>query len=423
MQARFALGMALMLLSTAPAAAQIAPFSQSSVLPKSNAPNYWAGYYQGEGGVQPASFDPNQQPNQPAPAPLTAEEAAGVADGSCLDACCEGTLCCDRWFGSLAGLILGRDNPNPFWTTYESNNNPNQVMNTEDASADWSGGAEVRFGRWFDCGWLASDCCNARNGLEVVYFFVSPMDGFYSVRGDQFPAGTVSSTIDLQDPTTPSGNVEIGGNDSATYFDGAAEQRIWRQDEVHNIEINFLRQRLDGSAVDITWLVGIRYFRFNEGLIYGSVEDGFNFGDNGGANEAYLNIQSTNDLLGPQIGVRMDYQLWNNFGLYATPKMGIFGNRVHTRAHLYSGDGLEGYDIYGNACDFSFLAQIDAGVNYAITDNWRVFLGYRLIAVSGITLSDNQFPHYLAATDELAVPDTNGDLILHGGMAGVEFRY
>jgi hypothetical protein len=169
--------------------------------------------------------------------------------------------------------------------------------------------------------------------------------------------------------------------------------------------------------------LGIRYFRFNEGLIFGSVGNGAEFGQNGGADEAYLNIHCTNDLIGPQIGARFDYLWWGNLGLYATPKMGIFCNKISTRAHLYSGDGLEGYDIYGQDTDFSFLAQIDAGVTYAISNNWRLFAGYRLIAVTGVTLGDNQFPHYLAATDELAVPDTNGDLILHGGIAGVEWRY
>ena len=422
MRIKFSLSLALILLTSAPAMAQVCTFSQASLLPSNKAPNYWAGY-SNTPTAQRASYAPDPLGQAPAAAPITNEEAAGGADSSCLDGCCQDSLRCNKWFGSLAGLVLGRDNPNPFWTTYESNNNPNQVMNTEDAKADWNGGAEIRLGRWFDCGVLSSGCCDARNGMEVVYFFVTPMNGFASVRGDQFAAGTVSSTIDLQDPTTVSGNVEIGGTDSAFYFDGAAEQRIWRKDEVQNIELNFIRQRLSSGAAEVTWLAGIRYFRFNEGLIYGSVADGFQFGDNGGADEAYLNIQSKNDLLGPQIGVRLDYQLWRSLGLYATPKMGIFANKVSTRAHLYSGDGLEGYDIHGQDTDFSFLAQIDAGVTYAINNNWSLFMGYRLIAVSGVTLSDNQIPHYLAATDELAVPDTNGDLILHGGMAGLEFRF
>jgi hypothetical protein len=157
------------------------------LLPKHGAPNYWAGYT-------------NPEQAAPAPAPMAAPDA-GVAEGNCLDGCCDD--CCPVWFGSVAGLVLGRDNPNPFWTSYESGNNANQVMNTEDAKADWNGGAEITFGRWFDCGWLSSGCCDARNGLAVEYFFVTPMTGFASVRGDQFPGGTVSTTIDLQDPTTP----------------------------------------------------------------------------------------------------------------------------------------------------------------------------------------------------------------------------
>jgi hypothetical protein len=415
------LSLALCLLPAA-AQAQVSSFNQASMLPQTdnNAQRYWADY---PTRVQPVGYSTNaggvpQTDN----AALAAEATPGVADCGCSDTgCC---LQCDKWFGSVAGLVLGRNNPNAFWTTYESNNNPNQVMNTVDSKADWNYGSEFRFGFWFDCGPLASSCCNARNGLEVVYFFVTPMDGFSSVRGDQFPAGTVSTTIDLQDPTTPSGNVEIGGTDSAQYFDGATEQRIYRKDEVQDIELNFLHEQLRGTdAFHVTWFGGVRYFRFTEGLIYGSVGNGAEFGDNGGADEAYLNIHCTNNLFGPQIGLRADYALTERFGLYAAPVMGIFANQINTRSHLYTGNGLEGYDIHGQTENFSFLAQLDVGVNYQFTDHWRAFLGYRLIAATGIAMSDNQIPHYLAATDELAQPDVNGDLILHGGVAGLEFRY
>ena len=48
-------------------------------------------------------------------------------------------------------------------------------------------------------------------------------------------------------------------------------------------------------------LVGVRYFRFTESLKYGSVAFGHNFGDDGGADEAYMNFGVVNNMFGGQV--------------------------------------------------------------------------------------------------------------------------
>src|SRR5258707_10530842 len=48
------------------------------------------------------------------------------------DACNTCNSCCGgRWFGAAGGLIMTRNRANPYWTTYQTNNNPNQLMNTQ----------------------------------------------------------------------------------------------------------------------------------------------------------------------------------------------------------------------------------------------------------------------------------------------------
>ena len=270
------------LLVAAPAAAQVASMEQPSVLPAETANKPWTGYvYQ----PQPANQAAEAMAGQPASEP---EESCG---SPCQDGGCD--CQCDRWFASVAGLVMGRDKANAFWTSYESGNNANQVLNTNNASADWSGGFELTLGRWFDC-----SPCGEHNGLEVVYFYLDPMRGYADVLGSSLPAGTVSTTLDL---TTPTGQVQVGGQNVGLFFDGAAEHRIWRDDQFQNLELNFLHDRLvNTDAAQITWLAGIRYFRFDESLIYGSVMAGHHFGDDGGADEAYLSFSSTNNMVGPQ---------------------------------------------------------------------------------------------------------------------------
>ena len=48
--------------------------------------------------------------------------------------------------------------------------------------------------------------------------------------------------------------------------------------------------------------------------------------------------------------------------------------------------------------------------------------GYRVVAVTGVALADNQIPHFLAAANEFADVKTNGELILHAHL-GVSFRW
>ena len=96
---------------------------------------------------------------------------------------------------------------------------------------------------------------------------------------------------------------------------------------------------------------------------------------------------------------------------------------MNATSRLYRGDGLEVFNIDGQKSDFSMLGQLDVGVNYMIGCHTRLYGGYRGVAVSGIALSDQQIPPFLADTAGFANLESNGDLILHGAFAGVEFCF
>ena len=291
--------------------------------------------------------------------------------------------CCNNWFGSVGGLIMNRDKPNAFWTSFETGNNPNQVLNTQGAKDDWQGGWETSIGHWFGCCDSCNSCdscdscdsCNAcdsgnscgnnvRYGLGVTYWGLAELNGYTSIRGDSLPAGTVSTPIDVTN-----GNPLIGGVPAAVFFDNATEHRIWRDNNFQNVEINFLSQTMvNTSRSQITWLAGIRYLHFGERLTFGSVAGGSEFGDNiganvGGAREAYLSSKVKNDLVGLQLGGRADYFLTPRFGVYLAPKIGMFGNDISARNTLNSGTGAQGFDISGRSETFSMLGELDAGVS------------------------------------------------------------
>lgn len=323
--------------------------------------------------------------------------------------------CGGAWFGGANYLVLGRNNPNAFWTTYETNNNPNQLLNTRDALGNYKSGGEIHFGRWFCNSGMVNNL-----GLDVVYWTTAHLGGQATIRDVN---NLLSTPIDV-------GNVNItnslGTNTAGSYFDNARSHRITRSDELHNVELNLLSgSAYAGCDLSVTWLAGVRFFRFDETLRFESVQGGVEFGQNGGANEVALQSRCVNNLVGFQIGSRIDYNVWGNFGIYALPKFGIYGNGASARNVLYTGDGFTQFDIAGSRTDFSTIAQLDLGGTYTFGKccNWRAFAGYRVMGITNVALADNQFLPFLADAAGFADVKTNGSLILHGGYTGLEYRF
>jgi hypothetical protein len=328
---------------------------------------------------------------------------------------------------------MTRNRANPYWTTFQTNNNPNQLMNTQNAGAGWAGGGQVTLGYAFcgcngcgdgcdQCGQCGQcgPCASAGPALAFTYWGLTPMTGFSSVTDQTGNINTALSTpINL-------GGVTISGNPAGSYFDNAHEQRIWRSDRVNNFEANLLQYgMINTGRLQVAALAGFRYFRFSESLTYGSVAFGHNFGDNGGANEAYLGFRCVNNLFGGQLGAFFNYAVTDRFGVFFIPKVGIFGNQMNSQTLLYSGDQAANptYNIAANKSDVSVLGELDSGVNWAWTDNVRLYMGYRVIGVANVALADNQFLPFLADTQGFGQVKQSGSIIIHGAMAGFVWAF
>jgi hypothetical protein len=363
--------------------------------------------------------------------------------------CAPGTECmpspvCDcgpkRWFVTARGLMMTRNKANRLWTTYETGNNPNQIPTEPDW--DWRGGAEIRFGRWFGGGCSAvsdcSDCytdwcapeicspCDVRGewALEGVYWSLASFGDYVS---RSIAGGTVSTPLLVDE-------VFFGVDDPGTnYFDNAREHRVRRKSELHNVEINVLAGQplLARGALDVQWSVGVRYFRFADELTFGSVQNGWAWGSEGGIHEAYLRDRITNNLVGGQFGFNASYLLGFNLRLFLNPSFGIYGNHIKNRFELYRGDGavattnpyMGTYPVNSSDNVVSFLTQIDVGLDWQFSPNWSANIGYRVVAISGIGLADEQIPVRVNDIPDIAEIDYNGNLILHGAFAGLTLRF
>jgi hypothetical protein len=128
-------------------------------------------------------------------------------------------------------------------------------------------------------------------------------------------------------------------------------------------------------------------------------------------------------LFGFQVGSRLDYYILPRLSLYATPKFGVYGNHIQQHSTLYSSTGGLGFDLSSTKDTISLLGQIDLGTQWQINQHWSVFGAYRVMGVSGIALSDNQFRPFLIDTPGWADISRNGNLLLHGGLFGLQAVY
>lgn len=338
------------------------------------------------------------------------------ASGTC-DA--NGDVCFEPcWYVSGAGLVMTRDHGNRVWTTFETGVPANGLMHTENASADWEGGYEIRLGRR-----LAGGCW----AVEGTYWAVNGFDGYAEAWAPGL--GTLSTPLGVS-------GIEFDGQGGDLFFNDAAEHRLWRHDDINNVEINLVRSRLaeERGLADVRYLLGVRYFRFSDELTFGSLAFGGDGWGGSGLDEAYLYDRVTNHLVGFQFGLDARYHLGYGLRLFAAPTMAIGGNHIAHRFRAYRGDGLGAslsplsgftgdYPVSSSDNVFAFLGQIDAGLDWQLNPRWSAFIGYRLIAATGIGLADSQIPESVDNLPELANVDHNGHLIVHGGFAGLKVRF
>ena len=147
--------------------------------------------------------------------------------------------------------------------------------------------------------------------------------------------------------------------------------------------------------------------------------------------EAYLDLNTENNLIGAQIGARADWRVGCHWRVFAATKVGVFANDINFDTRLYRGDGALAtfsttgnvFDLHSHKTDVSMLGQIDLGVGWDFSQHWSANVGYRAVGITGLALADDQIPAFLAAENDWTDIDSNGSMILHGGFAGLEFHY
>lgn len=341
-----------------------------------------------------------------------------------------------RWFASVSGLVMSRDRPNKLWTSWESSQSAYQPFLVMHApAAETMGGGEVTIGRYLGC----------QSRLAASYWILDRSETQHTFNAGRLGGDTISSTFDEFAPT-------ITFNDGRTldsYTDNSQSHRIRRVNEFHNVELNFLNGSLSclggcglgcgtdacgvgcgpdacgtcGGGFRSDFLVGARFLRFDENLAFSALAGGATWGQNGGDDEATIEQDVVNNLIGFQIGSDMSYFIGSNFSLFARPKVGVYANVIDTNPRIYKGTGEIGFDRNYTKNDVAAMGELDLGGRLCFGNRFAVFGGYRLLGIAGVALADENMPRFVAQQAQWGEIYSNGSLLLHGAFAGGEVLF
>jgi hypothetical protein len=328
--------------------------------------------------------------------------------GECGERCCP-------WYASVSALVMSRDRANNLWTTFNSADETQQISTSHDYG--WRWGGELTLGRRF--------CCNCVPwSLEATFW---ALDTFEVATA---PAETVplySTPLDMSRLTIP-GHVGLSAED---WFGDSPQHRVWRASEFEDVEVNLVRNQFLGCQCqpwNVDWSLGVRYFRFRDHLVFGAEH-----GPGADAGQwIYLDDEVSNNLIGLQMGFNAEYRFASRWRFFVTPKFGVYDNCMNIDYTVHTSDGTVAtqtsypdrqYPVQASHSGFSFLTQVDVGLGWQITPCWEAKAGYRVLAATGMALSENQVPQYGNDTPVIADIDRNGNLILHGAFFGLTYCF
>jgi hypothetical protein len=401
-----------------------------------------------------------------------------------------------QWFGGVYWLFMTRDDSDfqrltaqfetpgagyPYYPPSEWT-----VLTTSDGDHDYRNGVEVRFGSTFGCGgghdaygcgtpygygygcnddcgscdvqeyawevgyWIIDDDVNQAQVIDSIPTDTFRMYGMKSFAGLEYNGRPVNDYYDYQMPVTdPS---DPGATDVRVLA-----QRIRSNFRAQNLELNFLRLPLCGTAGDcggcgvdncapacgspfsVTALCGVRYLRLDDDFEYATmwaIDDGLGnvtppaYTPWDGANELFYDIKVDNELIGFQLGANMSYAITCNCSVFWNSNFGMYNNHIDVYQRVYGQAGPATYiqdgremTINADKDDVAFLGELLVGGSYAFNCHWRGIIAYRAIGITGVALSTDQMPENFSTLDHVTLVDANGSIIIHGVQVGAECRY
>ncbi|MFO0921000.1 MAG: BBP7 family outer membrane beta-barrel protein [Pirellulales bacterium] len=356
-----------------------------------------------------------------------------------------------RWFAGAGAIFMAQQDGR-----YVALSNVGGVtaLNTQEARLGTAPGVSANIGRYFNCG---------RNAIVGSYWgmfgdanqAVALDTGLRSSLNFGQPQALATPGVEYFNGTTTVDVYDIYNDDVTTMV---TAQRVRRDNEVHNGEINILGFGLGGAAIApscgcggyfggpsvglmpsscgrlrMTWLAGVRWLRFTDDFEYATSRTDDMFGNT--ADDFYYTNAIKNDLVGFQLGTNLNYCVGQRVSVYSGAKFGVMGNHMQYDTRLgtastaatinspnpaYNG---QQYDFMSTRDNISFLGEGDVGLCVRICRGWSANVGYRAIGVSGIATAVGQIPYKFDDVNSITRINNNDSLLLHGVYFGGSYNF
>ncbi|MEZ6117284.1 MAG: Lpg1974 family pore-forming outer membrane protein [Pirellulaceae bacterium] len=384
-------------------------------------------------GVQHA-YAPQAGPGFVQPASCTDCSAYGCSDGSCgvLGGLGGGMMGGGMMGGPLSGMVGALGNAEmglPYGNGGPSLYNQNGPMGT--------GGCCTP--RWFDfeASWLywnrefddnlafSSEGILGPEALSASDLDISNTSGF-RITGAYLigPATNIEATYFGGFNWNSSASANSGDNLYSVFSDfgtnpfngfpetdAAYHHSVAFSSELDNGELNVRHRWVSANClVHSSFLVGVRYFRLADDLIYRTRTN---------LSQLNYHVKTDNDLVGVQLGGDMALCVTPRFKIAGDAKAGLYG--AHSKQKTWAPSVA--FSELESASDAAFVA--DAGLNgiFRVSPKMAIRAGYQVLFVSGVATAIENFNTNSPLTARTAFVNNNDDVVFHGANVGIEWTW
>lgn len=230
------------------------------------------------------------------------------------------------------------------------------------------------------------------------------------------------------------GNTPLNGFDDT---DRSLTQRLTSTSEFDTIELNYRRRtvwpycRFQGS-----WLVGLRYIGYDDGLTYETVGQ---VNNTGGANTLRYfqsDDQVRNSLFGAQAGFDFWWNITPGVSMGIGGKLGALKNDIDRSSVLQANSLATGatpgrLTRNDSDSDSTVMGEFEWKLVYRLSHSWTVRTSYYMLAIDDIAFGDVDGPNTIAFVNPAIASPTSaqfgegdfafGSLVNHGFSIGAEY--
>ncbi len=315
-------------------------------------------------------------------------------------------LCAMRWYDlSVEAVFLDHSRGGASGNITSLGIDGERVLNSGSVNVDLATGGRLSAAMIFGAG----------SNLEVTYLGGHQWDGRSSVTNEDPQLFSFISDF---------GQTPLGGYDDT---DRSLIQSIDVSSELHSGELNYRRRtvwpycRFQGS-----WLVGLRYLRYNDRLVYSTAGE---FDDATGGFPRFFssNDRATNDLFGVQTG----YDFWWNIRPGISMGVGAKGawvnNNIDRRTILTANSINRTVELTDNTNKGAYLGDFEAKLVYRMSHSWTFRTAYYALVMDDIGfggIDANTARNVVQGNSNIAQPTLQVDsLVIQGFSFGIEYMW